>query len=347
MPTTSVICAAYNGEAFLPQTLSSLKAQTCTDFEAVFVDDASTDGTAAVLAQAADPRFVIATNDRNQRINYSRNRAISLASGRFIAVTDQDDLSDPSRLERQVAFLTAHPTASAVYTYIDSIDESGRPLGSNVNWDYGGQRARAALMFHNFVTHSTLMFRRECVAEPVYVSDYPLCEDYWLLVRLADSGSGIHPLKRALVGYRTHANNHTKAAQDEMAMYSRKLREVLLGRLGFTPTEDEMRLHSSFESGPAETTPALFRRCGDWLAHLSDCNRRSGYVPTEAFGAVVSDKWLELAHKFNGLGREAWKIYSAGPSSGLDRKHLLSLASLWVKCAGIGPGLLRRAGGAG
>jgi glycosyltransferase involved in cell wall biosynthesis len=347
VPTTSVICAAYNGASFLPQTLASLKAQTYTDFEAVFVDDASTDTTAAVLAQVADPRFVIATNDRNQRINYSRNRAISLARGRYIAVTDQDDLSDASRLERQVAFLTAHPAASAVYTYIRSIDASGRPLGTSVNWDYGGQQARAALMFHNFVTHSTLMFRRECVTEPVYVSDYPLCEDYWLLVRLADSGSGIHPLKRALVGYRTHATNHTKVAQDEMAMYSRTLRQVLLGRLGFTPSEHEMRLHSCFESGPFETTPALFRQCGDWLAHLSDSNRRAGYVPPQAFSAVVADKWLELAHKFSGLGREAWKIYSGGPSRGLDRKHLLSLASLWVKCAGIGPGLLRKGAGEG
>jgi glycosyltransferase involved in cell wall biosynthesis len=332
IPRVSVICAAYNGEAFLPRTIAGLRSQELGDFEAIFVDDGSTDATPGILAGIEDPRFVVATNDRNRHINYTRNRAASLARASYVAVTDQDDVSHPSRLRRQVAFLDAHPKVSAVYSQIRYINGLDQPVGASDPWAYSGQQARVAFMFHNFVTHSTLMFRRDHAPDPVYVSDYPLCEDYSLLVKLADSGSGICVLRQQLVDYRCHDSNHTHIALDRMAQYSRQLRGTLLERLGITPSQSEMDLHDVFEAGPSNATPALFRQCGEWLMHLADANVRMRYVPRSAFDAVVADKWLELSHKFIVLGRGAWQIYRHGPSDGLERRHTLSVASLWTKC---------------
>lgn len=330
-PAVSVICAAYNGAAWLPETIDALRRQRLRDFEAVIVDDASTDATPQVLAAIGDPRFVVVTNERNSYLTYTRNRAVSIARGRYIAVTDQDDLSQPERLQRQTEFLDSTPKASAVYSLVQGIDGSGRPLRGAVDWAYGGQQARAALMFHNFVTHSALMFRRECVAGAPYAPDYPLCEDYRLIVQLADSGEGIFPLRHRLVKYRFHGSNHTTAAFDRMQRYSRLLRRDLLTRIGLSPTDAEMDLHATFESPPGTPSLPALRACREWLAHLREANRLSGYVPGRDFDAVVADKWLDVTHKHSALGREAWRCYEAGPRAPLEARHWPSVGSLWVK----------------
>ncbi len=332
-PRVSVICGAYNGEQWLPSTLASLRAQTLRDFEAVFVDDASTDRTCEVLESQGDPRFRVVRNDTNSRLVITRNRAVSLARGRYVAVSDQDDLSRPERLSAQAQVLDESPPASAVYTRVSWIDGEGNPIPGAPDWDYGGHRARIALVFHNFIAHSTLMFRRDAVPAPVYAPQYPLCEDYWLLVRLADVGQGIVPLTDRLVLYRKHGTNYTNAAIGQMTSLSRKLRTELLRRLGVHASDAEMDLHDCFEAGTEAPTPQLHEACRQWLAHLHEANLRSGYVPQEDFEAIAADKWLELSHKFAPLGRQAWKTYSRGPRRHLVSRHRASLAKLWVKCA--------------
>jgi glycosyltransferase involved in cell wall biosynthesis len=126
MPRVSVICAAWNGEAFIDQTIDALKAQDEADFEAVIVDDASTDSTAQRLAAITDQRFRVIRNASNLRVVESRNVAIRAALAPYIAVTDQDDPSHRLRRHLQADFLDRHPKASAVCTLIRSIDSNGK-----------------------------------------------------------------------------------------------------------------------------------------------------------------------------------------------------------------------------
>jgi glycosyltransferase involved in cell wall biosynthesis len=330
MPRISVICAAYNGAAFLPATLDALKRQTESDFEAILVDDASTDGTPALLASIDDARFRTLRNATNQHVVQSRNRAIESARAAYIAVTDQDDVSRAPRLKHQADMLDRHPRASAVYSLIQEVDEAGRPIRVTADWRYSGEAARAALLFHNFVTHSTLMFRRDCAPDPVYPADYPLCEDYNLIAHLADQGEGLLLVNERLLDYRNHATNHTRAGMDQMTALSRQLRRRLLSRLGLAPTDAEMNLHDAFEAGIDEPQPRLMRQLRDWTEHLQAANERSGAISAASFRRVLSNEWLELSHKFARLGREAWQIYSAGPRS-VSPGQALSVLSLWVK----------------
>jgi len=331
-PRVSVICAVRDGQKWLPGTIASLRAQRLRDFEVVFVDDASTDASARILAAVDDPRFVVATNPVNRRLVATRNRAIGLARAEYLAICDQDDPSHPARLLRQAAFLDANPRASGVYSWIRSIDARGRRRPGVAAWAYAGAQARAALLFHNFVTHSTLMFRRSCAPDPVYAPDYPLCEDYRLIAHLADTRDGLFALREALVDYRYHDANHTLSAGDEMARHARRLRGHLLARLGVVASDAQMAVHDCFESLRTEPTLPLMRACRDWLDHLSQANRRSGFVQPAAFDAVAAAVWLELSHKFARLGRAAWREYECGPRAGLARAHLPSVARLWARC---------------
>ena len=102
-PVVSVIMAAYNGAALIPETIASLTAQTFGDFELVVVDDCSTDDTLALLRSYHDPRIRVIAAETNQGPVRTRNRAFAEARGRYIAALDQDDQCPPERFARHVA----------------------------------------------------------------------------------------------------------------------------------------------------------------------------------------------------------------------------------------------------
>jgi succinoglycan biosynthesis protein ExoO len=99
-PKVSVIIPAYNTEQYIRQAIYSALEQTETQIEVIVVDDASTDRTAMVVEGISDDRVRLIKNQRNLGPSGSRNRAIEVARGDWIAVLDSDDWYAPRRLER-------------------------------------------------------------------------------------------------------------------------------------------------------------------------------------------------------------------------------------------------------
>lgn len=114
-PLVSVMMPAFNVEALLPAALDSLIAQSYRNWEAVVVDDGSTDGTAGVLRKYAahEPRIRPIFSPHGGR-GLARNTSLEHCRGDFIALLDSDDLALPDRLEKQVQFLSQYPEFGAV-----------------------------------------------------------------------------------------------------------------------------------------------------------------------------------------------------------------------------------------
>ena len=104
-PTFSVIMANYNGATYLPQALASIRDQTLGDWELIAVDDASTDGSQAILKTAAeqDPRVRVFLQPENRGPGAARNRGLGESRGRWVAIFDADDVMKPERLARLLA----------------------------------------------------------------------------------------------------------------------------------------------------------------------------------------------------------------------------------------------------
>ena len=100
VPAVSVVLPIYNGEAFLGDTLDSLRAQTFADFELICVDDGSTDGTAEVLDRYRrhDSRITV-LHQENSGAAIARNNGIAAARGRYLAILDSDDIYESTFLE--------------------------------------------------------------------------------------------------------------------------------------------------------------------------------------------------------------------------------------------------------
>lgn len=101
-PTFSIIIPLYNCQRYIAQCLESLKAQTLGDFEAIIVDDGSTDGGMAAARNAAgdDERFLFLSLPENRGQGAARNRALDVARGGILLLLDADDYLAPQALQR-------------------------------------------------------------------------------------------------------------------------------------------------------------------------------------------------------------------------------------------------------
>jgi glycosyltransferase involved in cell wall biosynthesis len=121
----------YNGERFLPQTLEAILAQTFTDFELAIVDNASTDGTAAICQDFArrDRRVRYHLNERNIGGGPNWNRAFEMsAPAPYFKWVAHDDIYGPAFLERCVSALDADPGAVLAFTRAEFVDEAGQTI---------------------------------------------------------------------------------------------------------------------------------------------------------------------------------------------------------------------------
>jgi hypothetical protein len=205
----SAVMSVFNGAAYLAESVESILAQSYTDFELIIVDDASTDETGRILTSFTDPRIRVLHNQNNAGLAVSLNRGIAVASGEFIARQDADDISEPDRFARQVAFLDGHPEVALVGTAHREIDAAGRELALvdahcdhvSIIW--------AMLFFCPFV-HSAVMFRRAAVLQSVGLYDpsyrYSMDFEYW---RRIAARFRVANLKEPLVRLRMHDSSMT------------------------------------------------------------------------------------------------------------------------------------------
>lgn len=129
-PAVAVCIPVYNCAAYLGQAIESVLAQTRGDFELVVLDNASTDGTAAVLAGYRDPRLRVFANDRTVGMGENWNRAIGYARAPLIKILPADDVLRPDCLERQAGILERPGNEGIAMVSCDRevIDDRGRVL---------------------------------------------------------------------------------------------------------------------------------------------------------------------------------------------------------------------------
>ena len=269
LPTVSVVMAAYNGAAYIRETIDSVLAQTMPDFEIVVADDCSKDDTLAVLATIDDPRLRVVKAERNGGPAAARNLAMAHARGRFIAGLDQDDLCHPDRFARQIAYLEAHPDVTLVCSTIVMFEggkERADPYPDLVDpdaidWTMG---------LLNPLAWSTAMMRGEAARalDPFERDDYRFAEDFDLYTRIRAHGR-IGRIAEPLVRYRVHPGGASQAYEEGMI---RSAGKVLADRhaalLGEQAAEAGLLLSRHAGAGYPPPDAGTLARCGAIVAQL-------------------------------------------------------------------------------
>ncbi len=200
-PALSVIMPAYNAERFVAAAIESVLNQTWRDFEFIIIDDGSTDGTRAIIEQyaARDRRIRSCPNERNLGVVKTLNRALSLARAEWVARMDADDISLPTRFERQLAVVREDPGVSLVTSPFDVIDAQERRRPGWRGICFQQELLPFFLLFYNRLNaHGQVLYSAQRVREVGgYREEYHLSEatDLWIrMMRVAKCGVVPEPL---------------------------------------------------------------------------------------------------------------------------------------------------------
>ena len=222
-PAISLIMSVYNGEDYLAEAIDSIIKQSFTDWELIIINDCSTDSTAEILEkyEALDLRVKVYPNEVNLRLPSSLNKALSLATGKYIARMDADDICMPDRLEKQYAFMEANPdvalSSCRFMTLKNGVISSGGCGGRN-NCD----SIKALLLVTNPILHPGIIAKAEAIKALGYDKNFTCTEDMELWTRFITSGYKVEILPEYLMIYRLHDKQITETTLD------RQKKEVVL-----------------------------------------------------------------------------------------------------------------------
>ncbi|MEO8527470.1 MAG: glycosyltransferase family 2 protein [Pseudolysinimonas sp.] len=241
--TVSVAMGSRNGAAHIEEQVASILGQTLAPLELVLSDDASTDGTVEIVERVfakhasahpeADIRLRVLRNPIALGVAGNFAQALAACIGDVIALSDQDDVWEPERLERLVARLSAPPDVIAVHSDARLVDGQGHPLGSTLFQAIrlSGAERRAidrgrafdVLLRRNVATGATMVLTRSLRDAALPVPEGWI-HDEWLAIIASIEGE-LRREDRALTGYRQHGGNEIGARKIGMSDRVDRLRE--------------------------------------------------------------------------------------------------------------------------
>lgn len=201
----SVIIPVYNAQRYIEETLMSVLKQTYKDVEIVVIDDCSKDKSGEIVKALFEKNSNIVYHcmEQNGGVAVARNKGLELATGRYIAFLDSDDLWQDNKLEKQIAYMKEHDKGF-VFSAIEMMDENGnerkkkRKIKTKVSYK--------VLLKNTVIPTSTVVIDRNKVADfkmPLMRSG----QDYATWLMILRTGIVAYGLDEALVKYRVGSNS--------------------------------------------------------------------------------------------------------------------------------------------
>lgn len=241
MPKVSVIMSIYKEPLdWIRQSIDSILNQTFTDFEFIVVNDNPDSPKNIKLLQdysQLDKRIVPLFNKENIGLTKSLNRALEVASGIYIARMDADDISLPTRFERQVKFLDENKRIFVVGSWTGQIDECGKIINVNVRYETQPKWIRALFLHNSQVAHPSAMYHRIVNDEQVkYNESVKYAQDYSLWAHFLHYGD-IANLPEILFYYRISNQRITSKKQNEQQDCACVAQKIMFNLYGLNVTE--------------------------------------------------------------------------------------------------------------
>lgn len=219
MPEVSVVMATFNeAPEVISIAINSILQQTFSNLELLIIDDSTLPETIRAIDEfSEDNRVRIIRSTTRFGFVPALNEGLRQARGQFIARMDGDDISEPTRIEKEVAFLKWHPEITVVGTAMLQINEKGDVISSR-SYPSSQIQLRRKAIFRSPIAHPTVMLRRNIVdAGFFYSPDFKKAEDYELWLRLMKNEYIFGNLEEKLLRYRTISNMTQKRNKQQFA----------------------------------------------------------------------------------------------------------------------------------
>lgn len=206
-PVFSIIMPVYNvDEIWLVKAIESVQNQVYPDWELCMADDASPKPHIKPLLQkyaAADPRIKVIYREQSGNISAASNSALTLATGQYIALLDNDDEITPNALYENAKLINAHPDADIVYSDEDKIDDQNNHFDAWFKPDWSPEY----LLSHMYVCHFSVYRKSLVDAVGGFRSSLDGAQDYDLCLRVSQQTQAIYHIPKILYHWRTIASS--------------------------------------------------------------------------------------------------------------------------------------------
>lgn len=328
-PIVSVIMPVFNAEKYLTETIDSILAQTFIDFEFLIIDDGSTDKSLQILNSYTDPRMKVLKNDKNIGYVQTLNKLIDLSRGKYIARQDNDDISFPGRLEKQVNFLNRNEDIGVCGTNMFFFGEKQKQSLVPIN----DEEIRAYMIINNPFCHPTVMYRKSLFNElNIDKYDESLCpaEDYAMWFEISKK-TKLANLSAPLLKYRWHQNNTSQLKKDIQIEKADAIRKKILRfTLSYEISEKENQL-LKFIANPELIDYDNLMSFEKLLIKIFQKNLEIAYYKENILRNLFFYFWTKVCFKATNISTiKKGKIYfSSGLYNHMSVLNLISIRSIY------------------
>lgn len=223
----TVLMGVYNAAVYLREAIDTILNQTFSDFEFLIYNDGSTDATADIVRSYTDPRIFFFDNSVNRSVSPNMNEGIERARGRYIVRMDGDDLADPERIAKQVAYMEAHPEVGlcgSAVRYFGAVDAVILlPVENDI--------IQHTMWLQNAFFQPSVIIRTSVLREHNLRYDvrYEFAEDYKLWSDMC-SVTQVHNLPEPLLNYRIHPHQISRRQSIGQQKVSARIRQEQMSR---------------------------------------------------------------------------------------------------------------------
>ncbi|MCC6541640.1 MAG: glycosyltransferase family 2 protein [Flavobacteriales bacterium] len=320
----SVVIPVYNKAPWLKACLTSVFTQTFQDFEVIAVDDASTDGSLALLQDCGDHRLRIIRNGTNVGPGGAAQRGMDAATGEYIMRVDADDIMYPDRFEVQVAVLDAHPEVGATSGHIRLMTEPE----TLHRVELSDAACKARMLFGVPLNQPATAYRTAVLrAHDVRFDDrWPHYGEDWMHQLELARHTRFLNLDRPLIHYRKGAMNIAHGR--DRAADLRFLYDHVFANLGWPLNKEQRELHlATVKCFPRPFIAADVRAFHVWMTELERLNRERGTFDQAALRVQLRHHWAALYYHLPafGIGPALQHMRCSGDWSWRKWRYLLSV----------------------
>lgn len=239
--SVSVVIPTYNRAEFLEETIGSVLRQTTPVHEIIVIDDGSTDGTCELVRRFGEA-IVFETQEKRGSAA-ARNRALSLATGDWVAFLDSDDVWERTKIEKQLRYASQHPQCALVHAGYYEFGDRERTLSSAQHFLDGEYRVDYLLFAEDWICTSTVLVRRSVPMAFREWATAATSEDIIFFADLLRLGCQFGYVDERLAGYRVHAdaaNSQSGSQVQGLSFQWRWIHEALAAQ-----PEEQLRLQTN------------------------------------------------------------------------------------------------------
>jgi glycosyltransferase involved in cell wall biosynthesis len=283
----------YNSELYIKEAIDSILNQTFTDFEFIIIDDASTDKSVEIIQSYTDSRIQLIVKSHNSGYTNSLNHGLTIARGDYIARMDSDDISMPTRFEKQVAFLDANTNyvlCGANFSIIHTGEIKYLPEDHDA--------IQMQFIHSCCMAHPSVMLRNKVLQDNFITYDVNKepAEDYDLWVRLLPLGK-LYNLQEVLLQYRVHAlqTSNVKAAKQTATALEIKINLFKYLKPNFSFEEKKVYQKFLLHQFITIAELSIFKKIN---SELIKSNNKKVFFNTTVFTSFLQTREKQLLFKY-------------------------------------------------